>query len=255
MKKGHIIIILLFIFSFLNHTFSQRLIPFRKGDKWGYSNQKKEVIVEPIFDLAYPLQEGMGLVVIDKMYGYIDSTGKLITDVKYNVAYMFKDGLAIVGREFEEEKINTSGIRYRTLETRYGFIDKKGREIIPLIYGDVYNFQENGLALVGKGKYMKNKEGKDYFDGKWGYINKKGEVVIPIKYYRLGIFKEGLAYAQISSNIGYINEKDEVVIPFKYDDVDVNGFNNGLTTVSRDDKWFYIDKKGNEFYEEEGGNQ
>ena len=91
MKKNYIIIVLILVFIFLDHAFSQLLIPFRKGDKWGYSNQKKEVIVEPIFDMTYPLQEGMGLVVIDKMYGFVDSTGKLITDVKKSSSVIMEE--------------------------------------------------------------------------------------------------------------------------------------------------------------------
>ncbi len=252
MKKILSLILLSMIITilFIQSIDAQSLIPYRKGDKWGFCDKLKKILIEPKFDAVYRFSDGYTAVKIENMFGYMDSTGRFITDIKYDVSYGFADGLAIVARNLNVEKTNTFGIKYFTVEMKYGFIDKKGREVIPLIYGDVYSFQPNGLALVGLGKYVKNSEGKDYFEGKWGYVNKKGEVVIPIKYSKLGIFRDGLAYAQMGSRFGFINEKDELTIPFKYDDVNNDGFNDGYASVSANEKWFFIDKTGNEYYEE-----
>lgn len=249
--KNSVIYSFVCLIMIISHvTFAQNLIPFRKGEKWGYSDKTGKIVVEPSFDLTYPLCDGMGLVKMENAYGYIDSLGRFITDIKYEMGYTFQSGFAVVAGNHNVEKTNANGIKYHTVELRYGFIDKKGREVIPLKYGDVFSFQPNGLAMVGIGKFVQNADGKDYFDGKWGYINTKGAEVIPVKYNKIGIFKEGLAYAQMGSRFGFINEKDELIIPFKYDDVNSEGFIDGLAMVAVNGNWFFIDKTGKEFYEE-----
>ena len=60
-----------------------------------------------------------------------------------------------------------------------GFVNRKGKMIIPLKYDVTWYFNE-GLALVGK---EIDKELK------FGFINKTGKVIIPLKYgalYRVG---------------------------------------------------------------------
>ena len=54
------------------------------------------------------------------------------------------------------------------LNGKAGFINTKGKEVIPFVYDDADSFSE-GLAPV------KNNE-------LWGFINKKNELVIPYKY-------------------------------------------------------------------------
>lgn len=51
---------------------------------------------------------------------------------------------------------------------KYGFIDKKGNEVIPCEYDEVDYFHD-GLAYVAKGN-------------KWGYIDKSGREVTPFIY-------------------------------------------------------------------------
>ena len=54
------------------------------------------------------------------------------------------------------------------LNGKYGFIDKEGKEIIPLKYDEVREFRE-GLATVELNK-------------KWGFVDKEGKEVISLKY-------------------------------------------------------------------------
>lgn len=58
----------------------------------------------------------------------------------------FSDGLAVVKKD-----------------GKYGFIDRTGKEVIPLIYDDAYGFYD-GLAAVEK-------------DGKMGYIDRTGKEI------------------------------------------------------------------------------
>lgn len=102
----------------------------------------------------------------------------------------------------------------------------------------------------------------------WGYFDKKGKIFIKPQYQNVGSFKEGLAWVTKKySGIGYVNKLGIEVIPMKYSsnnykrlfDYQLNvsceiwggaNFENGLVKVSEDKKYFYINKKGVEFYEE-----
>ena len=89
---------------------------------------------------------------------------------------------------------------------KWGFIDKEGKEVIPIKYDWVENFSE-GLAPV------------KLLNGKWGYIDKEGKVVIPIKYDDAWPFREGLALVKLNGKWSYIDKEGKVVIPIKYEDV------------------------------------
>ena len=84
----------------------------------------------------------MASIKLQDKRGFIDTTGKIVIPLKYDIAYDFIDNLAAVA---------SKGF--------FGFIDHSGKEIIPLVWQNVRPFY-NGLAAV-----MQN--------NKWGYINKK----------------------------------------------------------------------------------
>ena len=59
--KNHINSILFFIFLFNWNIYSQNineLIPYRKGDKWGYVNKEKEIIIPLIYDYVEVFKNG-----------------------------------------------------------------------------------------------------------------------------------------------------------------------------------------------------
>ena len=131
---------------------------------------------------------------------------------KYDWKGTYYEGLAIVG--------------YRR---KYGFIDKAGKEVIPIKYDEAWDFSE-GLARVK-------------LNDKWGFIDKTGKEVIPIKYDYAERFSEGLAVVEYRGKYGFIDKTGKEVIPIKYDDV--YSFSEiSLALVKLEGKWFYINPKG-----------
>lgn len=104
---------------------------------------------------------------------------------------------------------------------KWGFKDKNGKEVIPPIYDEVFNFKED-LACV---------ERKELF----GYITRDNELVIPYKYEVASSFSEGLACVGNESKCGYINKEGEIVIPFIYDAG--TPFVNGVAQVKQNERW------------------
>lgn len=131
----------------------------------------------------------------------------------------------------------SEGLALVRLNSKYGFIDKTGKEVIPLKYDNAFDFSE-GLALV-------------WLNEKCGYIDKTGKEVIPIKYDWCGSFSEDLALVVLDDKWGYIDKTGKEIIPLRndYNCSRVYGFfAEGFTMIKTDnhskEKWGYMDKTG-----------
>ena len=161
----------------------------------------------------------------DSNWSRIRETAKSI--LKYNNTFEFSDEFATVSTKDSEKK-------------RYGFINKKGEEIIPAKYDFAYSFSE-GLAAILIGNFL---------DGYWGFIDKTGKEVIPSKYIEVRSFSEELASVKVGNSQvgkwGFIDKTGKEVISIKYDSA--LSFSEGLAAVklSNSDKWGFIDKTGKE---------
>jgi hypothetical protein len=108
-------------------SFSQKLpdlIPYRKGELWGYCDSTKRVVIEPRYKSVDLFSEGLARVIIDdKTYSFIDTSGAI--RFKFHVMDTFVadfyNGLAAI-------------YSYRWKRFRSGFVNKEFKVVIPLIY-------------------------------------------------------------------------------------------------------------------------
>jgi len=132
-----------------------------------------------------------------------------------------------------------SGLKERP---KYGFIDKSGEVVIPLIYNDAEGFDtKSGLAEVSNGKWNEKR--------RFGFINTKGELVWPMVFNTIYKTRPDINVAiKVYDKkkkwwYGFVNEKKEEVIPFIY--TYAGGFEaNGLSYVEIDKEKFFIKKDG-----------
>ena len=110
-----------------------------------------------------------------------------------------------------------------------GFIDKNGKEIIPLKYSNASSYSD-GLAAVCK-------------DNKCGYIDKSGKEVIKIKYDSVTDFNEGVAIVESNGKKMYIDKSGKKVISKEFEDA--GNFTGEYAVAKKDGKVGVIDKKGN----------
>lgn len=120
----------------------------------------------PDFDLAVKeamgFSEGLGAVIVDGKFGFIDTKGKIVIEPRFTSANCFSEALSAV-----------------EIDGKWGFIDKTGTIVIPIKYDFALSFSE-GLALVKVGKL-------------WGYVDGTGKFAIEPKYEEARSFSEGLA--------------------------------------------------------------
>ncbi len=195
--------------------------------------------------------DGMVSVAVDHKWGYMNTKGELVVKLKYNKAYPFNSGFGITfleGGHFfvidkngvETEIIGATACKkftenlapFKNSEGLYGFIGTDAKVAIKPQFRRVGYFI-NGLAWAKS------------IDNTFGFINKTGEWVVKPKFKKVGYFNDGLAWARTMDNkIGFINKIGEWVIEPKF--IAVKAFDNmsGIALVKIEDKWTYIDKKG-----------
>lgn len=122
------------------------------GDKYGFKSQNNEIVIPPIYDAFSNLSKGRTAVEINSFWGFIDTSGKKVTPIKYQVVYDFYEDRACVSCD----------------NIKFGCIDKSGKEVIPLKYDYIIDYSDR-IAVVNIGD-------------KFGFIDINGNEIIPLKY-------------------------------------------------------------------------
>ena len=179
MKKNTVIIIL--ILSNFN-LFAQKLIPYRKGNLWGYSDVNKTIVVKPEFDkVTYFIDNQAGMVVKDKKVGLISAKGEIVIPILYR--YVGKDnegykafsdtGIVYFDENFKkiDEPLEPVPEEVMAPEKPYDYSEANGKKGVtgkPPIYDKMFDFEVNGNRYFTALK-----------DGKYGVINENENVLIP----------------------------------------------------------------------------
>lgn len=143
------------------------ILAYEDGGKYGYRNLAGEVVIEPRYIHALNfLETGIGAVVDDKGWAYIDISGKVVlrpVTVDNGPDY-FKEGLA---RFFEDGKM--------------GFFDRTGRIVVPARFEWIAPFSDGRARFCeGCAKKPEDEHGEHFrMTGKrWGYIDRTGRVIV-----------------------------------------------------------------------------
>ncbi len=160
----------------------------KETGKWGYKNQKGEVVINEQFDEVDMFFDGMAVVVVGDKEGAIDKQGNFIINPQYDGLIYDSDGLFGVG-----------------IEEKYGWINKKGETIINPQFDDSYFFYGNKLAPIKIGN-------------KWGYIDRKGQIAINPQFDLALPFGEGYAMVRNSAKkLGFIDKNGNFIVQPLYD--------------------------------------
>ena len=152
----------------------------RKGDKYGLIDQSGNVVCNFIYDEIGTFSNGLYRVKKDGFYSYIDTNYNRICDFKY------KEADYIFNRDVDITKVGDG--------KKIGFINKKGEEIIPLIYNSVRFVHLKGMPVIVEK------------DSKWGVIAQDGKVIARCKYDYIDLFENGYSHGIYLKNGKVIEE-------------------------------------------------
>lgn len=127
------------------------------NDRWGYIDKTGRLIVEPKFDWGWKFSEGLAKVRVGSglgKEGYIDRTGRVIIEPQFSNGGDFSEGLA--------------SVEVSDVPKRFRYIDRTGKIVSKQDVFAALPFQD-GLAVVIK---------YNFFTGeKWCYINTSWKVI------------------------------------------------------------------------------
>jgi hypothetical protein len=208
-------------------------VQYKNQDYFSLIDRKGNVIPTKKYsktDYFYPFQQDVCAVYEDEKMGFVDTTGNEIIPCKYLGSTTFEDGLASV-------------CNYNSVKGEYGYINKKGEEVIPLKFvqaGQSSFFKGLARASVLGKTVLINKEGKIVFKTLkgniqghnhslitvftkpnrkgWGWLNFKDQFVIKPEFdYANDFSEEGYAIVEKNGLNGLIDTTGKVVIDFKYE--------------------------------------
>lgn len=115
---------------------------------------------------------------------------------------------------------------------KVGLQDAAGQEILPCIYDDILDYDDDGYIRFVK-------------DRVYGTIDLSGTIVIPLScgITHLGVFHGGTARAKKGDNWGLVDEKGNEVTPFTYQNIKAH-YKNGYNAVDKDGKHGFLSEQG-----------
>ncbi|MBI3511908.1 MAG: WG repeat-containing protein [Bacteroidetes bacterium] len=153
-----------------------------------------------------------------RLFGYIDISGNMVIEAKYQVALPFKNNRA-----------------YVLFRNKWGVIDRKGNWVIaPVLdwpsemrYGQTLNSTEENLY----NDYLSDAQDQDPAANNYLYA----------MYYS---FSEGMGTIYKYGKYGFIDTTGKIIISPVYDEVMT--FSNGFAAVRNGTKWGFVDHTGKE---------
>lgn len=137
--------------------------------RYAFIDKNGQPISDLRFDDALDFSEGLAPVRIGQQWGYVDPSGQISIPLSFHSAESFSEGLAAV---------NVNG--------KVGFIDHSGNFVITPQFDTAYSFSD-GRALVSAGEGSR----------RWSFIDKTGNLAIPGKFSAATSFNHGLAHVAL----------------------------------------------------------
>lgn len=208
--------------------------------KLGFIDPQGQWVIEPKYEQAEPFSQGMAAVKENGKWGYISPAGAYVIEPQFDRAFSFRNNRAPVYEssqsKVKEYFINPKGEKVFEIQTgengwygdfvedrllvckegKYGFLDPEGKEAVPFIYEEAYDFNQ-GFALV-------------YKDEKYGCVDKNGKEIVPAIYEAIMPISENriVAYTNTTVNEEHCKVLDETgKLVFEFDG-GIHSFENSI---------------------------
>ena len=186
------------------------LFRIKKEGKYGFIDHTGKIVIEAKYDFAANvIRDNLIYVSANGNYGFIDTNGKVVIEPRFKAALWFSEGLALVQNHEDE----------------WGYIDHQGELKIPFMKYDnqPWDFAE-GLACVKTG-------------GKWGYIDAKGDLSIKPSFETTRNFSCAYAVVNPQDGYGFIDRSGHLCTSEYYDEC--HDFSEGFARVIKNGKSGY----------------
>ena len=201
------------------------------GGKWGYLDINGKIVIPIKYDYLGEFSEDIVSANLDgkvDKYGFflggkwggLSLKNEIVIPFRYDDIFYFNEGFAKV-----------------KLKKKWGFIDKNGNEITPIMYDYVEDFK-NQHAIVGFGLDFEWRDGSINSYGKLGLINHLGKEITELKYDTINNSDKRFAIVKLENEWGFVDKKDIKKSKIGYDDI--LGYFNGKSFVKKENYWFFL---------------
>lgn len=219
------------------------LIPYRKGNKWGFCSPDKKIVIDCIYSKVKTFRNKLAAVNIDDKWGFINEIGEIIIPFNYDAAFSFWDNYAEVISNNIAFQINIKNEQTRIFFNEdyklgdpyynfFGFFKKNDKmqkskiqvnsnsltivDFCPLpdlfslqlICDGDFNFEITEEKILNFNQHNKNISSiyPFYENDKFGYKRNENEIIFTAIYDDGTYFEDNLAIVQLNHNWGFINE-------------------------------------------------
>lgn len=192
------------------------LFPVQVDGDWGYMTRDGEMALRPRFDRAYRFVNGRALIRQGDRYGFADTSGSVVIPPSFARAWHFSKGMAPVRRDSLWGFIDRSGTMVvRPTFTRIAGIPEKGR---PPPLDETASTADVSALLVPPPHtpppYFSQRRTRIRTDDGWGYADRQGRVRIVPRFAQAWAFRDGLARVRFDEHeMGYVAHDGSVVWP------------------------------------------
>ncbi len=236
--------------------------------RWGYIDKTGALAIPMTFQLADEFSEGLAAAYQGQRSGFIDHTGRFVFTAPFDVSWGFSEGIVLVKSNLHMIYLDRTGHRLPTpplddnyyghsfheglaavqIKDKWGFMDKRGRLVIPPQFIEAGDFSE-GLAAVelpidqDRETPCKIDDTSSYTVAKkFGYINRTGKLVIPPQWEYASPFVAGRASVSVCYKASFIDKTGRVALKTDFDGA--TPFRGPLALVYVGALHGYIDKTG-----------
>ncbi len=277
---------------------SEGRIGFVKDGLAGFMDEQGNIVIKAQYEAATDFLSGISRVVFNEKVGAIRKDGSLllptkfkkITAVSEDFLFAEEDKKCLLFTSVGKKVLSLSdrcaaasagiegfynGLARVEKKGKYGFIDKKGKTVIPTVYDQTGIFSEDLCAVRLKGKWgyinragkviiepqfeqglaFKNKMGRVKKNGKWGLIGADGKVLLPYQYEAIEELNGGFI-VELSGKKGFLDETRTERLAIGYQEIKPTPQIN-IFELLKDDRLSYYNRNTSDFFwtEQEPSNQ
>ena len=211
-----------------------------KDNKWGVINSKGEDIITPSYQEMIIIpnpKNDIFLCTYDVNYETGEYKTKVLNSKNEEILTGYDKIEPIQNYDDNNNIWYEDNVLRVQKDGKYGIIDFKGTEILPIEYEEI-------TAVKGITKAIKVKK-----DGKYGVVDNEGKEILKTEYISIEALgkdnKSGYIVQNSELKFGIANYSNNIILESQYEKIE-KVFGNDLYVVRKDNKQIIVDKTGKE---------